>query len=318
MNTIFASSCPHYNIGKCIGVKCKYKLHIKCNDNYHCIDKTCYRGHGISITKRQIINNISKLYYNHDFDESNNQCYYSMKCFYYNCNKVHPFNAKIRNIVLEILKSNTDLNAIKIYELNFNKEENRQTSFETSYERNLKQSFETSCEKSLESSCDEKSCTKTSYANSCVKTSCEKSLESSCDEKSCAKTSYENSCVKTSCEKSLKTSCEKSLESSCDEKSLKASCDGKSYEINILDINTSLDIDTGIYNPSDLNENYYLIEDQLISLIDNDKYIEEYENDILYYNIKYMNIDNMIRDLMNEKITNMNNIVSIRAKLSKL
>lgn len=256
MNTIFASSCPHYNIGKCIGVKCKYKLHIKCNDNYHCIDKTCYRGHGISITKRQIINNISKLYYNHDFDESNNQCYYSMKCFYYNCNKVHPFNAKIRNIVLEILKSNTDLNAIKIYELNFNKEENRQTSFETSYERNLKQSFETSCEKSLESSCDEKS--------------------------------------------------------------LKASCDGKSYEINILDINTSLDIDTGIYNPSDLNENYYLIEDQLISLIDNDKYIEEYENDILYYNIKNMNIDNMIRDLMNEKITNMNNIVSIRAKLSKL
>lgn len=109
--------CPDYMIGLCKDIKnCPYQKHDKCPDNYLCVNEFCTKGHGITLIKRELINNIYTDFYNNNFDESDIQCEYPLNCFSENCLKSHYVDFKYRKIISNIINpKHNDSKAIEIF-----------------------------------------------------------------------------------------------------------------------------------------------------------------------------------------------------------
>tara|TARA_X000000368_G_scaffold378769_1_gene333386 strand:+ start:176 stop:913 length:738 start_codon:yes stop_codon:yes gene_type:complete len=109
--------CPDYMIGLCKDIKnCPYQKHDKCPDNYLCVNEFCTKGHGITLIKRELINNIYTDFYNNNFDESDIQCEYPLNCFSENCLKSHYVDFKYRKVISNIINpKHNDSKAIEIF-----------------------------------------------------------------------------------------------------------------------------------------------------------------------------------------------------------
>jgi len=110
----FHKNCPHFNVGKCTFYKtCKYKYHKKCPDNFLCEYEDCKYGHGISYTKRIIINNI----YDKKEYSCYNKCNMPMNCIDKDCECDHPIEYDDRSFIYNIINPTiTDENAWSNYE----------------------------------------------------------------------------------------------------------------------------------------------------------------------------------------------------------
>jgi hypothetical protein len=113
-------NCPYFKVGKCTGYKngeCPYKYHKKCFNNFTCCDPNCKFGHGISIMKREIVNDIyeeCKIINNSVYKKD--MCYYSITCNSKDCDLEHELSYDNRAFIEKIAnQSVTDDMAIDLY-----------------------------------------------------------------------------------------------------------------------------------------------------------------------------------------------------------
>ena len=108
----FHTNCPHFNVGNCTSFKtCKYKYHKKCDENFLCNREDCKYGHGISYTKRVIINYIYDEKYSRAssaYEYSDNKCKMPMNCINKDCEYDHHLEYDDRSFIYNI--SNPTIN----------------------------------------------------------------------------------------------------------------------------------------------------------------------------------------------------------------
>ena len=109
----FHTNCPHFKVGNCSSYKngvCKYKYHKTCDENFLCNREDCKFGHGISYTKRVIINYIYDEKYSSasGYEDSDNKCKMPMICINKDCECDHHIEYDARSFIYNI--SNPTIN----------------------------------------------------------------------------------------------------------------------------------------------------------------------------------------------------------------
>jgi len=118
----FHTNCPHFKVGNCSSYKngvCKYKYHKTCDENFLCNREDCKFGHGISYTKRVIINYIYDEKYSSasGYEDSDNKCKMPMICINKDCECDHHIEYDARSFIYNISNPTiSDDNAWSNYE----------------------------------------------------------------------------------------------------------------------------------------------------------------------------------------------------------